>query len=273
MHAASRRALAELRDQTAAVFARFSTSEGLTGLADELYAVVDLLNGQPQLRRRLADPSTDSAKRSGLAGALFEGRVGASAVQIVKDAVALRWSSGWDLLDALEITADDGLLGAAEQEGRLDAIEDELFRFERILDGDSRLTTLLDDQSAEAARRAALVASLVDGKVDDITARLLRHAVASQRKRSVVHAVDDLLELAAQRRNRSTARVISAIALTSAQERQLAAALTTMYGRSITVRTAVEPGIRGGLVVRVGDEVIDGSILARLNGARAAIAG
>jgi F-type H+-transporting ATPase subunit delta len=273
IHAASRQALTDLRERLDGVLNRFSTADGLTGLADELYAVVDLLIEQPQLRRKLADPTTNAERRTTLVHALFDGKIGASSMQIINDAVSLRWSTAWDLLDALEITADEVLLGAAEQAGRLDTVEDDLFRFERVLDGDSRLTTLLDDYSADASRRAALVERLVSGKADETTTRLLLHAVTSQRKRSITHAVDDLLELAARRRNRSTARVVSAVPLTDAQERQLAATLTDLYGRTITVRTAVEPSIRGGLVVRVGDEVIDGSIVARLNGAKAALAG
>ena len=272
IHAASRQALAELRERLDGVLNRFSTADGLTGLADELYAVVDLFIQQPQLRRKLADPTTKADRRTGLVRSLLEGKVGASAVQVISDAVSLRWSSAWDLLDALEIIADEVLLGAAEQAGELDTVEDELFRFERILDADSRLTTLLDDYSSDATRRASLVRTLVEGKASGATTRLLVHAVSSQRKRSITHALDDLLDLAARRRNRSTARVVSAVPLTAAQERHLAAALATLYGRAITVRTAVDPQIRGGLVVRIGDEVIDGSILARINGARAALA-
>ena len=46
-----------------------------------------------------------------------------------------------------------------------------------------------------------------------------------------------------------------------------------MYGRPIDIRTAVDPTVRGGVVIRVGDEVIDGSIAARLASARTALAG
>jgi F-type H+-transporting ATPase subunit delta len=272
IHAASRQALVDLRERLESVLSRFSTADGLSGLATELYQVVDVLNGQPQLRRKLADPSTDPERRTGLVDALFEGKVSASTLQVIRDAVSLRWSSAWDLLDALEITADDVLLGAAEHGGSLDTVEDDLFRFERILDGDSRLTTLLDDYGADAGRRTALVGELIDGKVDAITGQLLVHAVSSQRKRSITHAIDDLLELAAQRRNRSMARVVSAVPLTAAQERRLAAGLTQLYGRSITVRVAIDSRVRGGLVVRVGDEIIDGSIAARLVETKAALA-
>ncbi|HJQ43844.1 MAG TPA: F0F1 ATP synthase subunit delta [Jatrophihabitantaceae bacterium] len=273
MHAASRQALAELREQLEPVLARFSTADGLTGLAQELYAVVDILIQQPQLRRKLADPTTTSERRAGLVDGLFSGKVGTSTLQLVKDAVSLRWSTAWDLLDALEITGDDALLTAAENAGRLDDVEDELFRFERVLDSSSSLTTLLDDYSADAGRRAELVGRLVGGKVNAVTEQLIAHAVTSQRKRSITHAIDDLLELAARRRNRSMARVVSAVPLTDRQEDRLAARLSEIYGRQITVRVAVEPSIRGGLVVRVGDEIINGSVAARLLDARQALAG
>ena len=79
--------------------------------------------------------------------------------------------------------------------------------------------------------------------------------------------------MAGARRSRSVARVLSALELTADQEQRLARALTDLYGRPITVLTAVDPSIRGGLVVRVGDEIIDGSVAARLFTVRQALAG
>jgi F-type H+-transporting ATPase subunit delta len=272
MHAASREALKTLHERLEEVTARFSTADGMTSLAEDLYAVVDLLIAQPQLRRMLSDPTTPPEGRAELAGRLFDGKLGASALQVLRDAVALRWSSPFDLLDALETSADDVLFAAAEQAGVLDEVEDELFRFERVLDANSRLTTTLDDAAAQPERRVALVSQLLGDKVRPITLMLLEHAVASRRKHSVTLALDDLLELAAVRRNRSMARVTSAVELTRAQQDQLAEALTAVYGRPINIRSAIDPAVRGGLLIRVGDEVIDGSIASRLAEARAAIA-
>lgn len=273
MNAASRQSLAELRDRLDGVLGRFSTADGLTGLAGELYAITDLLSGQPQLRRKLADPTMHGEHRAELIGALLDGKVSASALTITRDAVTLRWSSPWDLLDSLEVIADEVLFGAAEQGGVIDEVEDELFRFGRVLDTDSRLTTLLDDYSADVDRRLALADELVRGKVQPLTAELIRHAVASQRKRTVTHAVDALLELSAARRKRSMARVTSAVELTRAQQQRLAASLAALYGRPITIRAAVDPDLLGGLVIQVGDEIIDGSVAARLAAVRASLAG
>src|SRR5439155_22103145 len=113
----------------------------------------------------------------------------------------------------------------------------------------------------------------VSRKVTPSTLELLPPAVARQRKRSVTLAIDELLEKATARQERSVARVTSAVPLSDAQQDRLAAVLTTMYGRAISVRTALDPTVQGGLVVRVGDEVIDGSIATRFANARAGLAG
>jgi F-type H+-transporting ATPase subunit delta len=97
--------------------------------------------------------------------------------------------------------------------------------------------------------------------------------VTSGRRPTLQLAIDDLLQASAARRERSIARVLSATELTPEQTERLAAALTRLYGREINVRTAVDERVQGGLVVRVGDEVIDGSVASRLVAARAAFAG
>jgi F-type H+-transporting ATPase subunit delta len=164
------------------------------------------------------------------------------------------------------------LLAAADQAGVSDELEDELFRFERILDAESNLSTVLDEVTAAPERRVALLEQIIGDRVHPLTLALIRHAVITQRKRSVRLALDDLIEAAGERRMRSVARVISAVPMTDQQQAALADRLTEVYGRRIEVRYAIDSSIRGGLVVRVGDEVIDGSIAARLTQIRNAFA-
>ncbi len=273
IHSASRQALDALREQQKAVLEGRISAQTMTSLASELYSVADLLAGQPRLRRLLGDPATPADARAGLAEQLFGGQVGKQALELVTAAVRQRWSSPWDLTDALETAADDALFAAAEKDGRLDDVEDELFRLERILQNEGELVGLLDEFSVEPARRIALLDNVLGSKVSARTLELLHHAVASQRKRSISLAIDDLLEKAAARQNRSVARVVSAVPLSDAQQNRLAAVLTVMYGRAISVRTALDPSVQGGLVVRVGDEVIDGSVASRFAETRAALGG
>lgn len=273
MQAASREAVSAVRDQVNSVLGRFSKTAGLMGLAEELYAVASLLTGQPRLRRRLADPASTPEQRTGLADALFSGKISASALSVLDTAVASRWSAAWDLVDAIETSGNDVLLAAADADGAIATVEDELFRIERLLDAQSPLTTLLDEATADADKRADLIEGLLEGKANPVTVALVRHAVTTQRKRSILLALDDLIRAAGARRERSVARVISAVDMTDAQQSALAERLSEVYGRRIDVRYALDPSIRGGLVVRVGDEVIDGSLVTRLQEIRAAFAG
>jgi F-type H+-transporting ATPase subunit delta len=272
MQAASREALGAVRTQVNSVLGRFSTTDGLTGLAEELYAVASLLTTQPRLRRRLADPAATPEQRGSLADTLLSGKVSASALSVVDAAVSARWSAAWDLVDAVETSGDDVLLALAEREDSIANVEDELFRLERILDSESGLTTLLDEASVDAGKRGDLIVGLLEGKADPVTVGLVRHAVSTQRKRSILLALDNLIEAAGARRERSVARVISAVDMTDEQQAALADRLSEVYGRRIEVRYAVDPSIRGGLVVRVGDEVIDGSLASRMNDVRGAFA-
>jgi F-type H+-transporting ATPase subunit delta len=88
--------------------------------------------------------------------------------------------------------------------------------------------------------------------------------VRTARGRSLDQLVEQLAELAAARRERSVAQVTAAAPLSAQQEERLAQVLTRIYGRTISVQVDVDPELVGGLVVRVGDEVIDGSVASKL---------
>jgi F-type H+-transporting ATPase subunit delta len=273
MRSASRQALEAVREHEQSVLEGRISAATLAELASELYAVGGLLTSQPRLRRTLADPATSPDARANLAEQLLSGKIGKHALDLTQAAVRQRWSTPWDLADAIESAGDDALFVAAEKNGKLGNVEDELFRFERILEAEGEVVGLLDEAAVVPQRRVTLLDSLVEGKTSDITLALLRHAVTSQRRRSITLAIDDLLDAAAARQQRSVARVISATPLTSAQQERLTTTLSEIYGRAISVRTAIDPEVRGGLIVRVGDEVIDGSIATRFAAARNALAG
>lgn len=272
IRSASRGALADLRERLEALIGS-SGAETLSTVAGELYQVNRLLAGQPRLRRALGDPSTPPRQRADTAHRLLDGKVSDAAVGIVADVVSARWSNPWDMTDAMSIAGSELLLGAAGQTGQLDNVEDQLFRFGRIVRGQDELRTMLDDQSVAPERRAALLTGVLGDKVDPVTAQLLEQGVRDGRKRTVELAIDDLLELTASRRGQSVADVTSAVPLDFYQQTRLTAALSRIYRRAITVRTQVDPAVQGGLLVRVGNEVIDGTVAHRLAGVRAELAG
>jgi F-type H+-transporting ATPase subunit delta len=237
--AASRQSLANLDEQVDAVV-RSAQDDALEGIAGELYDVSALLAAQPQMRRMLSETSTEPASRRDLAARIFQGKVSDAAFGIVSAAVGLRWSGPWDLTDAIEIAADRVLLELADRRDALDAVEDQLFRFGRIVDATDELRSHLDEETVPAERRVQLLDSLLSGKADPVTIELLERTVRSGRKHSVALAVDGLLNEVAWRRQRATALVRSAAPLTDQQTERLSAALREMYGRDLDIRVEID---------------------------------
>lgn len=263
MQGASREALAGLREDLPRPGAGASL-----GLARELLSVVGLLHREAPLRTALSDPGNPAEARDALAAALLGGRLSGPALDVVRSAVRRRWSTPRDLVDALEIAAASTAFGEAEHEGRLDRVEDELFRFGRTLAAEPALRTALDDAALPVERKRALVHDLVAARADPTTVALLEHAVDSPRGRRVAEVIDVLTEIAAERRSELLAEVRTAVPLTAEQDSRLRAALGRLYGRPVRLQEVTDPGVIGGVVVQVGDEVIDGSLASRLAQAR-----
>jgi F-type H+-transporting ATPase subunit delta len=267
------------RDSLAALRARFNVlaegadPAGISRIADELAEVTGLLSREPTLRRHLVDWSVSAEARRGLLAAVLGGQVGAAVTELVDAAVGGRWSKAADLTDAIELLTRLAVFAIAEHDGSLDEVEDELFRFGRIIADQPRLRTLLVDPAASAERRVALLDAVLGDKVVPVTARLLRQAVTEPRGRSLEDAVAELSGLAATRRGRYLAHVRTAQPLTIAQEQQLTTTLNRIYGRQISLQIEIDGTVLGGLVIQVGEEIIDGSVAGRLAAVRHRLAG
>jgi F-type H+-transporting ATPase subunit delta len=272
MEASSREAMARTRERLAEV-TRGAAGPALLSLADELFAVARLLDGQLSLRRALADPSGKPEERAALVRRLFGSRLSAEAVALLETMAEQRWSRPIDLVDAATAMAIEASLAAAEARGELDDVEDELFRFARIVSGNRELGRILSDRKAPAEGKAALLDRLLSGRVSPVTEQLLRNVLTGPHAGSAEEAVERLSEVASRRRGQSVAWVTSAVALTPAQEQRLTDTLGRLYERPVGLQVTVDPSVLGGLIVRVGDEVLDGSIAHRLEVARRRLAG
>lgn len=264
---ASRESLAEAQSRLDSHIDGASVAD-LTRLGADLFGVLGLLLDEVAVRRHLADPSVPAVVRSGLADKLLAARVGRPALDTVSDLVSARWSGSPDLIDAVEDLARRATLAVAEKDGSLDEVEDELFRFGRVLDREPRLNALLGDAATSADKRVGLLREVLGDKTSPVTACLLEQSVRHSRRRSLDLVAADLAELAAQRRDRYVAHVRTPVRLTAEQEQRLVDTLSRLYGRAISLQTEFDPDLLGGLVVNVGDELIDGSVAGRLAAAR-----
>ncbi|GHD90045.1 F0F1 ATP synthase subunit delta [Streptomyces naganishii] len=264
-HGASREALTAARERLDAL--TDSTSVDPARLADELAAVTGLLHREVGLRRVLTDPAQSGEAKATLVQRLLGSQVSGNAVDLVAGMVRSRWSQPRDLVDALEELADTADLTAAERTGELDDVEDELFRFGRIVSSSTGLRAALTDQSASTAAKTELLHRLLGGRATATTERLVTRLVTAPRGRSLESGLESLSKLAADRRDRMVAVVTSAVPLSDTQKQRLGAALAKLYGRRMHLNLDVDPEVVGGIRVQVGDEVINGSIADRLEDA------
>ncbi|WP_369249215.1 F0F1 ATP synthase subunit delta [Streptomyces sp. R41] len=271
MNGASREALAAARERLDAL--TDSTSVDAAQLADELAAVTALLDREVSLRRVLTDPAQPGEAKAELAGRLFGGQVSGSTADLVAGMVRSRWSRSRDLVDSIEELAATADLTAAQRAGTLDDVEDELFRFGRIVSSSTELRSALTDRAAGKAAKSELLHSLLGGRANATTERLVTRLVTAPRGRSLEAGLESLSKLAAERRNRMVAVVTTAVALSDGQKQRLGAALAKLYGRQMHLNLDVDPEVLGGIRVRVGDEVINGSIADRLEDASRRMAG
>jgi F-type H+-transporting ATPase subunit delta len=134
------------------------------------------------------------------------------------------------------------------------------------------LRDALGDRNNSDDVKRQLLTGLLQDKVSGVTLRLAIGAATGYRRRSVTDSLQEFSRLAADFRDRLNARVTVAVAPTEAQLEQLSEELKQLYGKQIGLRIELDPQILGGLVIRVGDEVLDASIARRLDIARRSLA-
>jgi F-type H+-transporting ATPase subunit delta len=270
MRGSSRASLAEAKSRLAAVLDGAGADPGQIG--DELFAVTELLDREPALRRMLSDPAREGRAKAALAESLLGGKVSAATLEVVAGLAGGRWSEPADLAGAAEQLAVLAILETADRAGSLDDLEDELFRFGRVVNAEPELRVALSSPFAPAERKRELVDALLAGKVTAPTLRLVTQAAVQARGRSLDASLEEYARLAASRRERLLAEVHVAIALTAEQRGRLGAALADIYGRDVHLNIVLDPQVIGGMSVQISDELIDGSMASRLAGLRRRLA-
>jgi ATP synthase F0 subunit b/ATP synthase F1 delta subunit len=271
MRSASRWSLGNLSDRFG-VLAKDLDQNGLSTLSGELVSVAKMLDREIVVTRYLTMPAEDAAPRVRLIERLLSGQVGDATLDVLRTAVSERWSANSDLVDAIEHVSRQALLEVAERDDQVDEVEDQLFRFSRILDAQPRLAILLGDYSVPVERRVGLLRNVLDAAssgVNSIAVALLSQTVELLRGQPAEEAVLFLAEVAVARRGEVVAQVSAAAELSDAQATRLTEVLSRIYGHPVTVQLQIDAALLGGLLIAVGDEVIDGTLSSRLIAAEA----
>ncbi|BBZ42996.1 F0F1 ATP synthase subunit B/delta [Mycobacterium parmense] len=271
MRSASRRALANLANQLSAT-AEDLDNKALATMSGELATVAKTLDREMVVTRYLTVPAEDSEPRVRLLERLFSGKVSDATLAVLRSAVCEHWSANSDLVDALEHMSRLALLIVAEREDSVGEVEEQLFRFSRVLDGQPRLAILLGDYATPAESRVKLLRKVLDdasGRVNPIVTALLSQTIELLRGEPAEEAVQLLAEIAVARRGEVVGQVSAAAELSDEQRTRLTEVLSRIYGHPVTVHLQIEPELLGGLLIAVADEVIDGTLASRLAAAAA----
>jgi len=269
MRGASRASYSELRDKLGGVAVGPATSEQI---GDQLFAVVRLLDSEHGLRRALADATKPSAEKADVVRRLLHGKVSEATEDLVADAAGSRWATAGDFADGLEQLAIEALTMAAQYSGTLDDLEDDLFRFGRLVSAQPGLRTALIGPTRPDAK-ASLLANLLTNKVSGPSLSLITQVLTHPRGRSPQAVLDLAASIAAHRREQLIAVVRVATDLSAAQRQRLLAGLTATYGQGIHLNVVHDPAVVGGVSVQIGDELIDGTAASRLAAVRRKLAG
>ena len=156
------------------------------------------------------------------------------------------------------------LFSIVRAEGELDRVENELYHFGKLLESNHELKQALSDKAIDRDQRAKVLEQILSGKVSPHTLGLLEFIVAQGRARQLPQILGELSDLAAEARSAVVAEVRSAVPLDGPQREQLASALSKATGKKVEVKVVVDPSVIGGIVSKVGDTVIDGTVRRRL---------
>jgi F-type H+-transporting ATPase subunit delta len=266
LRGASAEALAELGQQAA----RTRTLDESATLGTQLFGVAAVVRRDVALRRALTDSSVEGEAKSGLARAVFGKALDEPALNLVADAASRRWISAVDLPDALEQVAVAATVRSAGARGN--QVGDELFAVAQLIEANPSLRGALADHSRTPADRSALLLGLLEGKTLPATAVLVGQAVTREHG-PVEGTLQEYLDLAADTLQEAVATVYTARQLTADEQQRLSAALSKQYGKDVQLHVVVDSELIGGLRVEIGDDVIDGTVVSRLDDARRRIAG
>src|SRR6476659_3471629 len=194
-------------------------------LGREVAAVADMLLVQVPLRRTVSEVTLSEDVRAGIVGRVLSGKIGEPALAVVDFAVRQIWSSARDLQEALRRVSRTAMFRQAERTGELDDVEDQLFRFARIVEASPELSVILDDPTADPDLRSRLVDELLRGRAHPLVVDLVDALARDTGGRSFSHGVRELVDQAAERSDKLVAIVKSAVALTPDQTSRLTASL------------------------------------------------
>lgn len=245
------------------LFAEAQEDGALERVAEELLGFAQSLQIAPALRAALADVTIPTAAKESVLGDLLSHGAHPATLKAIATTVESGYAAR-GLVRALQDLGIEAYLALAQAEGALPEVEDELFRFGRLLQASNDLNNALTDLTLPATQKGAVLDDLLGGKASERTVAILEAVVAQNRAGDLRERVLYLASEAGRRRARVVVEARTAVPLDEDYRTRLAGALTKASGQDIDLKVSIDPSITGGVVARVGDEVLDGSVRRKL---------
>jgi F-type H+-transporting ATPase subunit delta len=230
-----------------------------------------LLVHQVRLRKALADPGLPPEPKRDLLTELGQGRLDEASVELLATVATRQRVRLRDFPGLLAALAAMAAFTAAEKAGQLEQLESELFGVATLVEREHGVRSALTSPGLPVENKRALIADLLQGRVGRRAAALADLLVELNEGHDLDAVAKQWAEAAAARRNRVVAEVRSAVELDPQRQARLAEVLTRVLGKPVVLQVTVDEAILGSVVVRVGDELFDGSVRSRLEQAREAL--
>ena len=165
------------------------------------------------------------------------------------------------------------LYAAASRADVVDQVERDLELVALALSSSPELRESITSPVVPVESKRSIVRELFDGKLHEITLSYLQLLVDKRREEAALQTEEEYVRLANEARGIVGATAITAKPLDEPQLASLSAKLSQVTGRQIRLECEVDPAIVGGVCVRIGDRVIDGSVRGQLEALREALLG
>ena len=157
----------------------------------------------------------------------------------------------------------DAIFEDVPETSELEEIEDELFRFARVVESTNALRSVLSDTTVPIESRDQILDDLLRDKVRAATLQLVKVSIQG-RVRDLAASLDWLAEQAARARGWRVARVYTGLPIDTDEHRILSEALERLTSQPVELQILAAPDILGGAVIQIGDLLVDASAERRL---------
>jgi len=160
------------------------------------------------------------------------------------------------------------LLGIAWEEGAVELVESNLGLIGYVFEANPELKVAYFHPLLPASRKSEIVRQIFQDKINDLTFSFLNLLIDKRREEVILYAEEEYVRLANERRGLVEAHIVSAAALTPDEVSSLKEKLVDLTGKSVQLVTGVDPSLIGGVLARIGDRVLDGTVKGCLENLR-----